>query len=231
MLPQLIIGAVVALASAVQDTGNKPYGNHNLDQALSTKKLPDGKTVYSVNKQVIGPVLDDLTAHAGDYPPRFRSKEDRARAERDTQTLIGVFDKAAASDDADSVTLYAAAYLNSIGHNLDIDGAPKTAANYYERLLKREPNHPRGNLSYGIFLASASKPKEGIPYLEKALKAGVEDARYSLGLAYLALGDKAKALEYLNAYLKRRPDSPHVKQLIEDIRSGRVRTKTEGAAK
>lgn len=59
-------------------------------------------------------------------------------------------------------------------------------------------------------------------YLEKAYRLGVEDSAYTLGLAYLGLGDKRKALEYLEAYAQNNPDDEKAKRLIEGIESGKV---------
>ena len=48
-------------------------------------------------------------------------------------------------------------------------------------------------------LLNNKKPKEGIPYLEKALKLKpkVASIHANLGNAYYMLGDKEKALSYL----------------------------------
>ena len=119
-----------------------------------------------------GQVLDDLFAHAKDCPPNFRSKPERTRAERDAKTIQSIFDKFTAKDDAQTRLLLTAARLNSFAYNLDIGGAGERVVNYYERVLKREPNNREANYYYGRFLASASKPKEGVPYLVKALSWG-----------------------------------------------------------
>jgi tetratricopeptide (TPR) repeat protein len=142
--------------------------------------------------------------------------------------LIELFEILAADDDARTELLLKAAFVDRIGHNLDIEGAPQKAVQNYERALKREPNNPQANVSYGIFLAGTGElQQKSIPYLETALKLGVADARYTLGLVYISLGDKEKALGYLEAYSKKRPEDTKAKEIIEAIHSGNIHTKHE----
>jgi Tfp pilus assembly protein PilF len=136
---------------------------------------------------------------------------------------VELFEILAADDDARTELLLKAAFVDHIAHNLDIKSAAQKSIQNYERALKREPNNAQANLSYGIFLAGAGMPGEKtLPYLEKALKLGADDARYTLGLVHLSLGDKEKAREYLEAYLKTRPQDERAKQIIDAIDSGNI---------
>lgn len=73
----------------------------------------------------------------------------------------------------------------SMGHNLDL-GTSELSKQYFEKALKIEPNNVKANYLFGMFLVSTRKYfYDSIPYLEKALKLGKEDARFSLGLVYL----------------------------------------------
>jgi tetratricopeptide (TPR) repeat protein len=232
MIKQLLISAVVfGIASMAQENGYKPYGNYELRNSLSARKSAGGNMEHRIDKKLISQVLDDLTAHAKDYPTKFRSKEERARAVRDAKMLQSVFDTLTAKDDTDTQMLFTAAILNGLAHNLDIEGAAQKTVVYYERILHREPENPKGNYYYGNFLAGASRPKESLPYLEKALKLGVDQAGYSLGLAYITMGDKAKALEYLESYSKKNPNNKEAKQLIEELKRGRIKFRVEAPAK
>jgi tetratricopeptide (TPR) repeat protein len=232
MLKQILISAVVfGIASMAQENGYKPYGNYDLRNSLIAQKSAGGNVEYRIDKKLISQVLDDLTAHAKDYPTKFRSKEERARAVRDAKKLQSVFDTLASKDDTDTQILFTAAILNGLAHNLDIEGAAQKAVIYYERILHREPENPKGNYYYGTFLASASRPKESLPYLEKALKLGVEQAGFSLGMAHLTMGDEAKALEYLESYSKRNPSNKEAKQLVENLKAGKIGFRVESPAK
>jgi tetratricopeptide (TPR) repeat protein len=121
--------------------------------------------------------------------------------------------------------LLRAGFLNSIGHNLNIAGSGEKTTAIFQRLLTTSPSHPQGNYMYGTFLASANRPKEALPYLEKALSVGVIDAAYAIGMAYLILGDKNKALENLEGYKRRKPSDGNVDRLIDAIRNGKIEVK------
>ena len=225
---QAMLVAIVAMgvATSPKEEQYKEYGKYDLRDSLKTKTTEDGKTKHYLDMKMVDKVIDDLAAHAKNYPPTFRSKDEKNRAARDAKMLISLFDAIAANDKAETELLLKSGFLNSIAHNLDIKGSAQKASAYYQRLLKREPNHPAGNFHYGVFLAgTATGQKKSLPYLEKALKLGVEDARFSLGLAHLTLGDKTKSLEYLESYSKKNPDDEHAKIIIEAIKSGRIEVK------
>lgn len=78
---------------------------------------------------------------------------------------------------------------------------------------------------YGTFLAGVGKPGEALPYLEKARSAGVTDAAYTIGMAYLSLGDREQALTNLEEYKRRKPGDGSVDNLIEAIHNGKIKIK------
>ena len=123
------------------------------------------------------------------------------------------------------VILVRAGYLNSIGYNLNIVGSGEKTTSIFRRLLAAAPSDPRGNFMYGTFLAGSNKPKEALPYLEKALAVGVVDAAYAIGMTYLTLGDKNKALENLENYKRLKPNDGNVGKLIDAIRNGKIEFK------
>jgi tetratricopeptide (TPR) repeat protein len=218
--------AVAVLCGASRDVVAKEYseyGRYDLHNALTTKTAGSGKQAYRVDVKLIDRVVDDLAAHAKDYPPQFRGQEEKSRAERDAKTLAAIFDKLTADKGASAELLLKAAFVDGIAHNLDIPGAAEKAAQNYDRVLTRTPENPQANLNFGIFLAGVGKQKESLPYLEKALKLGLDDAKYTLGLVYMALGDKEKAIEFLEGYGKTHPQDPRPEVLIGAIKSGRVR--------
>jgi Tfp pilus assembly protein PilF len=95
----------------------------------------------------------------------------------------------------------------------------------FTTLLKLTPDDPLANYRYGVFLASTAKPGDGIPYLEKAKSLGVVNADYWLGLSYQAAGDKAKAVENLENYVKRVPSDGNAVRMLDAVRNDRVETK------
>ena len=84
-------------------------------------------------------------------------------------------------------------YLNSA----DADNA----INCYKEVLKINDKIEQAYVNIGCaYINNKKRPKEGIPYLEKALKLNpkVASIHANLGNAYYMLGDKEKALSYLN---------------------------------
>src|SRR3990172_4895689 len=73
------------------------YGSYDLKRILNVSETPTGKE-YRMDVNYLDRILDDLAAHAGNYPPRFDSVEDRNRAERDvgglSAMLLGVLNPA-----------------------------------------------------------------------------------------------------------------------------------------
>ena len=167
-------------------------------------------------------MLGDLSMRARNQPVKFDSPKDRARAENDVRVLIRLLDKRAADEKADAELLVRAAYVHNLGHNLGFEGAGGKADALYRRLLNTEPGHPRGSLFYGIFLAGNGKPRESIPHLEVAARNGATDAIWGLGMAHFTLGNREKALSYLEDYRKRVPLDVNADRAINAIRSGKT---------
>jgi len=108
-----------------------------------------------------------------------------------------------------------------LGHNLDFEGSSEKATDSFKKLLKIDPNNPQGNYLYGMFLSNTRKYHfDGVPYLEKALKLGVEDSRYTLGLLRVQQGRREEGLKLLKQYSEKNPQNDHVKRVIKAIESG-----------
>ena len=85
------------------------------------------------------------------------------------------------------------------------------------------PNDPQANYQYGAFLAATTKKGEGIPFLEKAKNLGVVNADYWLGLSYVSVGEKAKAIENLENYTKRVPGDQNAARILDAVRHDNVK--------
>src|SRR5262245_3890013 len=220
----LVITVVLTCAAAQPQKGYVEYGDYDARKCQKVAKPEDGKEPLDL--KCVDGIMDDLAKHAKGFPPNFRSKKEQERAERDVKMLSAMFAPIAAKDDAEVEILLRAGFLNSMGHNLDIEGSAEKAINYFERLLKKEPDHVKGNYLYGIFLASTAKyQKESVKYLEKAYQFGIQDAAYTLGFVHLILGDKHKSLKFLEAYVRSNPDDERAKRLLENIKSGKGEVK------
>jgi predicted Zn-dependent protease len=199
----------------------KEYGHYDPQRMLVTAETAAGKK-HSLDAAYLDQMLSDLAGHARNYPARFDTPQDRQRAVQDVQVLSGMLDILINVPHPNPELLVRAGFLNSLGHNLDIAGSADKANAIFQRLLAAVPAHPRGNYLYGTFLAGTGKPKEALPYLDKALGAGVGEAAYAIGMSYLALGDKAKALESLSDYKRHNPGDARVDPLMDAIRSGKL---------
>jgi tetratricopeptide (TPR) repeat protein len=223
---RLIFTLLAATVLAASPAWAAPYGHHDARRILSTTSTPAGKQ-HGIDLPYLDSMLADIASHARNYPPAFDSESDRQRATRDAATLAGMLGMLTGDAGAHPEILFRAALANSYAHNLHINGAAEKADVLFRRLLARAPDHPRSNHAYGVFLAGAAKPRESLPYLEKALAAGIVDAAYALGMAHVSLGDKDRALDYLETYRMRAPADRQVVTLIEAIRSGKITVKRE----
>lgn len=206
----------------------KEYGNYDPKRMLTASETPSGKK-YGIDLVYLDQMLGDLSFHAKNYPPQFDTPQDRQRAIRDVKTLSGMLDILIQGSAPHPDFLIRAGSLNSIGHNLDIAGSGEKTILIFQRLLAAAPNHPSGNFMYGTFLAGVGKSKEALPYLEKALSVGVNDAAYTIGMTYLSLGNKDKAVASLELYRRKNPNDPNVGKLIDAIRNGKIEIKKKSS--
>ena len=219
---------VFSLLSVLSFAEAKEYGNYNLKNSLKRIiTIPDISSGEhtSVHLDFLDQIITDLSLHARNYPPTFDTPGDKARAVEDVKTLTVFLDILVNGPNPHPELLLRAGLLNSIGHNLDIPGTAEEAKLLFQRLLATSPSDPRANYHYGTFLAGTTESREALPFLEKALEAGVRDAAYSIGMTYLILGDTQKALANLETYQHHRATDEPLAKLIDDIRNGQFKIK------
>lgn len=214
----------VLVALIVPSANAKEYGNYDPKRLLTVSETPTGKK-YGFDGAYLDQMLNDLSAHAKNYPPRFDTPQDQHRATQDVKALSGMLDILINVPTPNLELLVRAGYVNSIAHNLNVPGAAEKANSIFLRLIAASPSNPRGNYLYGTFLAGVGKAKEALPYLEKALSVGVVDAAHGIGMAHLALGNKEQALKNLEDYKRRKPSDENVVKLIDAIRNGKIELK------
>lgn len=222
IMRKLALAALVVLIAF--NASAREYGHYDPKRLLTISETPSGKK-YSFNGAYLDQILNDLSAHAKNYPPKFDTPQDKQRAVQDVKVVSGLLDIMINVPTPNPDLLIRAGYLNSMGHNLDVPGAAEKANSIFLKLLAAIPSDPRGNYMYGTFLAGIGKPKEALPYLEKALSVGVVDAAYAIGMTYLMLGDKDQALKNLEDYKRRKPSDGSVDTLIDAIRNGKLELK------
>lgn len=176
--------------------------------ALKIRVLEDGTQQPYVDFSVIDEVTDMIAAHAREYPPNFKNKKERRQVENELRATLSILETLLENDPGNPDLLLRAGYLHSMGHNLDFSESADKAVRVFEEYLEIEPDSPRGNYLFGMFLSSTAKyNKQGTVYLEKALELGVEDAKYTLGLNYLKAGKTEQGVQFLEEYAEDHPDS------------------------
>ncbi|HUA25729.1 MAG TPA: tetratricopeptide repeat protein [Steroidobacteraceae bacterium] len=213
---------LIALVLFLSPAHAKEYGHYDPKKIFTFARSDSGQNSVTVNFLYLDQVINDLGSHAGSYPPRFDSPDDLNRARTDAKALSGLLDSVTKNPSPNQHLLLRVAVLNSIAHNLDVPGTAERAVAAFTALLRQSPDDPVLNFRYGEFLCEAGKPGDAIPVLEKASSLGVANADYFLGIAYLATGDKGKALNSLERYAKHAPNDPSAAKMIDAIRNGRV---------
>ncbi|MCO7227465.1 M48 family metallopeptidase [Pleionea sp. CnH1-48] len=172
----------------------------------------------ALNLTAVNYYIRRISQHARYYPPSFDNDKQRQDITIRLQALMAAM-QTAMPEKADERFLARAAFVYTMGHNLDLKGATDKAKQFYEQLLALYPSEPSYNYRYGLFMAETRKYHEqGIPFIEKALKLGHKEAAYTLGLLYFHQGKKEQALELLNAYAAMNPEHVQVKRIIEAIK-------------
>jgi tetratricopeptide (TPR) repeat protein len=198
------------------------YGNYDVRRILTTTETPSGRR-GGIDMRYLDRMLADLASGAANYPPKF-DEQDTQRAARDATTVAGMLDILVRDPKAHPEILFRAASVNAMAHNLSVPGAAERASAIYQRLLALQPENPRTNFHYGAFLGNTGRFRESVGYLEKALAGGNINAAYSLGIVHTALGNKDRALRYLETY-QARGGRDEVGTLMQALRTGQVEIK------
>lgn len=197
---------------------------YELKDALIEKVGSDGKKTHAINVEVIDYYINRIAEHAREYPPKFRDEQQKQEVVEKLRQLLSLLDILGENQQNNPEYLRRAAFANSMGHNLDIPESSAKAMDFYRRLLKVEPESKLANYYYGMFLVGTRKYHfDGIPFLEKALALGVEDARFTLGLLQVERGKTEEGLRYLETYAKNTPDNQHVRKVIEGVKNGNLK--------
>ena len=195
------------------------YPGYDPQRILTASENASGQKTYGLDMRYLDRMLGDLARYAGHYPPSFESPEQKQRAIQDLNTLSGMLSMLLKEGKPNPQILFRSAIANRMGHNLDIPGAAEKAEQQFQALLQAEPDNRQGNYRLGVFLAETGRLERSIPYLEKALALGVEEANYSLAMVYLGMENKDDAIARLEEYLKARPNDKSAQELITAIKS------------
>jgi tetratricopeptide (TPR) repeat protein len=202
------------------------YGNYDVRKIVSVREDVNGKKLASIDIGYLDKITSDLSTHAENYPPRFDTDEDKNKARKDIGQLVYIL-SVLEEGNGDKEIMIRAAHIYSIAHNLDVQGAAEKAKNVYSQLISRYPDNSNIAYHYGVFLAGTGQLDESMPYLNKALSAGILNANFSIGMVYIAKGDKEKALTCLKKYIAANPKDVNASHIIEAIESGNVKVQNK----
>jgi len=167
--------------------------------------------------------LQLVEGKARHYPPRFPDRQERkgyeAKLKETTQKLDALAEKPNASIDV----LTRAFKASVMARNMDLGTAYTTKSlTYAQRILAMNPNDAETNFWFGFGLSEGGGQREAIPYLDKAMKGGVQEAYLSAANNYLWLEQKKNALQTLKNYKISYPDEAEVTdRLIKEVESGK----------
>lgn len=163
--------------------------------------------------------LSMVEGKARHYPPRFTDRQERRGFESKLKQVSQQLDTLAANPNASFDVLIRAFKASVLGRNLDLGSAYTTKSlTYAQRLLKMNPNDPEANFWFGFGLSEGGGQREAMPYLEKAMKGGVQEAYLVSANNYIAMEQKKNAIQTLKNYKIKYPDEAQVAdQLIQEI--------------
>lgn len=206
----------------------KHYSAHDPTRLLGRRDGPEGREAF-VDLRYLDAVIDDLGVVLSDYPPAFATPGDRDQAVADVRMFAGALEALLSSPPQPVELLWRAGRLHALGHQLDLAGEAELAARRFAEALSLDPNLMTGNYFFGVFLAGTGSARQAIPYLEKARAAGLPQADRDLGLAYVVLQDRERAMTHLRRYLKLRPEDLGTLRLLRALERGEpIRTERIG---
>ena len=163
--------------------------------------------------------LQLVEGKARHYPPRFSERQERRGFEAKLKDVTQQLDTLAANENASFDILMRAFKASVMARNLDLGSVYTTRSlNYAQRILKINQEDAEANFWFGFGLSEGGGHREAIPYLDKAMKAGVQEAYLSAANNYIALEQKKNAVQTLKNYKIKYPQEAEVAdRLIAEI--------------
>ena len=163
--------------------------------------------------------LQLVEGKARHYPPRFSERQERRGFEAKLKEVTQQLDTLAANENASFDILMRAFKASVMARNLDLGSVYTTRSlNYAQRILKINQEDAEANFWFGFGLSEGGGQREAIPYLDKAMKAGVQEAYLSAANNYIAMEQKKNAVQTLKNYKIKYPQEAEVAdRLIAEI--------------
>ncbi|HJF28993.1 hypothetical protein NI467_08340 [Acinetobacter bohemicus] len=168
--------------------------------------------------------LQMVEGKARHYPPRFTDRQERRGFEAKLREVSQHLDTLAARENASFDVLMRAFKASVMARNLDLGSVYTTKSlTYAQRILRLNQDDPEVNFWFGFGLSEGGGHREAIPYLDKAMKAGVQEAYLSAANNYIALEQKKNAIQTLKNYKIKYPQEAEVadRLIMEVEKNGR----------
>lgn len=165
--------------------------------------------------------LQMVEGKARHYPARFTDRQERKGFETKLKEVSAQLDELAAKNNASFDILVRAFKASIMGRNLDLGSAYTTKSlKYAQQILKINKEDPEANFWFGFSLSEGGGQKEAIPYIDKALKAGVQEAYLVSANNFIYMDQKKNAIQTLKNYKVKYPEEAEVAdRLISEIES------------
>ncbi|AXQ22850.1 hypothetical protein BEN71_12515 [Acinetobacter wuhouensis] len=163
--------------------------------------------------------LQMVEGKARHYPPQFSDRKEKSGFVSKLKEVSTQLDQLAAAPNASFDVLIRAFKASILGRNLDLGSSYTTKSlDYAQRILKINKEDPEANLWFGFSLSEGGGQKEALPYLDKAMKAGVQEAYLSSVNNYLGMEQKKNAVQMLKNYKVKYPEEASVvDRLIPEV--------------
>lgn len=163
--------------------------------------------------------LQLVEGKARHYPPRFTERQERKGFELKLKEVTQQLDTLASKDNASFDVLVRAFKASVMARNLDLGSVYTTKSlAYAQRILKINQEDPEANFWFGFALSEGGGQREAMPYLDKAIKAGVQEAYLATANNYIAMEQKKNAVQTLKNYKLKYPQEAEVAdRLINEI--------------
>ncbi len=163
--------------------------------------------------------LQLVEGKARHYPPRFTERQERKGFELKLKEVTQQLDTLASKDNASFDVLIRAFKASVMARNLDLGSVYTTKSlAYAQRILKINQEDPEANFWFGFALSEGGGQREAMPYLDKAMKSGVQEAYLATANNYIAMEQKKNAVQTLKNYKLKYPQEAEVAdRLINEI--------------
>lgn len=208
--------------SLVLDTNKLIIPTVNSTQRNMKYAVIAGKDEIDITS--IDDFLQMVEGKARHYPPQFTDRQERKGFESKLKEVSTQLDAMASHDKASFDILIRAFKASVMGRNLDLGSSYTTKSlNYAQRILKINKDDAEANLWFGFSLSEGGGQREAIPYLDRAIKANVQEAYLSAANNYIGLEQKKNAIQTLKNYKVKFPEEAEVadRLILEIEKQGR----------